>query len=241
MNEILPGNDIVRGGQPMAARDRGAAAGGLVRPVLGSAVLFMLVTGLAYPLATTGAAQLLFRHQAQGSLIVHDGRIVGSALIGQNFEQQGYFHPRPSATTATDPADPSKTVAQPYNAANSGASNLGPTSKALIDAVAARVQQYRQENDLAADATVPVDAVTASGSGLDPDISLANARLQAPRVAKARGIPVTEMTIILDRHITPPQLGVLGDPRVNVLELNLALDRILARASSVAPENGGTK
>jgi potassium-transporting ATPase KdpC subunit len=236
MNEILPGNDIVRGGQAMAASDRGAAAGGLVRPVLGSAVLFMLVTGLAYPLATTGAAQLLFRHQARGSLIVRDGQILGSALVGQNFEQPGYFHPRPSATTAIDPADPSKTVAQPYNAASSGASNLGPTSKALIDAVASRVQDYRQENGLAADAMVPVDAVTASGSGLDPDISLANARLQARRIASTRGISMTEMTAILDRHVTPPQLGVLGDPRVNVLELNLALDRIMAKKSSVAPE-----
>lgn len=197
---------------------------GITRPVLVSAVFFMLVTGLAYPLATTGVANLLFPDQAQGSLIIKDGRAVGSRLIGQYFTKPEYFHARPSVTSGTDPNDPSKTVDQPYNAALSAASNQGAISKKLLDAVAERAKAYREENGLAADALVPVDAVTASASGLDPDISIANARLQAPRVAKARGLSTEDVLSLVDQHTTGRQLGVLGDPRVNVLELNLALD-----------------
>lgn len=196
----------------------------ILRPVLVSAVFFMLVTGLAYPLVTTGVANLLFPGQAQGSLIFKDGRAAGSRLIGQSFFKPGYFHGRPSVTTGTDPNDPSKTIAQPYNAALSAASNQGAISKKLLDAVAERAKAYRQENGLTAGAPVPVDAVTASASGLDPDISIANARLQAPRVAKACGLSTEYVLSLVDHHTTGRQLGILGDPRVNVLELNLALD-----------------
>jgi K+-transporting ATPase ATPase C chain len=205
---------------------------GQVRPILVSAGLFMLVAGIGYPLVTTGVAQLLFQNQSRGSLIIKDGHVIGSTIIGQAFKKPDYFHPRPSATSGVDPADPSKSIAQPYNAANSGASNLGPTSKALIDQVTSRVQAYRRENGLAANAAVPVDAVTASGSGLDPDISLANAVLQAKRVAHARGVPVQEVLSLIQRKTTPRQLGILGDPRVNVLQLNLALDDATATSSS---------
>lgn len=197
---------------------------GITRPVLVSAAFFMLVTGLAYPLATTGVANILFPDQAQGSLIIKDGKAVGSRLIGQYFTKPEYFHGRPSVTSGTDPNDPSKTVDQPYNAALSAASNQGAISKKLLDAVAERAKAYREENGLAADALVPVDAVTASASGLDPDISIANARLQAPRVAKARGLSTEDVLSLVDQHTAGRQLGFLGDPRVNVLELNLALD-----------------
>lgn len=189
-------------------------ATGLARPVLGSALFFMLLTGIAYPLATTGVAQLVFPEQAQGSLIARDGQTVGSRLIGQQFSQPQYFHGRPSAT-----AD------QPYNAAASGASNQGVLSRKLQQAVAERAQAYRQANALAADAPVPVDAVTASGSGLDPHISPANARLQAARVAGARGLGAQEVLRLVERHTDGRQLGLLGEPRVKVLELNLALDQ----------------
>ncbi|WP_290678840.1 potassium-transporting ATPase subunit KdpC [Halothiobacillus sp. 15-55-196] len=198
---------------------------GLARPVIVSAVLFCLITGIAYPLLTTGVANLVFPHQAQGSLILHDGKPIGSALIGQEFTAPQYFHGRPSATTGVDPSDPSKTISQPYNAALSGASNKGPTNQKLIDDVAARARAYRMENGLPADAPVPVDAVTASASGLDPDISLANARLQAARVAKARHMPLEHVLALLAQHTTPRQFGLLGVPRVNVLALNLSLDR----------------
>ena len=154
---------------------------GLARPVLLSAVFFMAVTGLAYPLLTTGVAQAVFGNQARGSLVERDGHAIGSAVIGQTFTRPEYFHPRPSATVGVDPADPSKTVDQPYNAASSGASNQGAISKKLLDQVAARTEAYRKENGLPANTPVPVDAVTASGSGLDPDISVANAQLQAAR------------------------------------------------------------
>ncbi|OJA96447.1 potassium-transporting ATPase subunit C [Burkholderia ubonensis] len=208
-----------------------AAAGGLVRPVIASSVLFMLVTGLAYPLVTTGVANVLFPSQARGSLVVRDGVTVGSAVIGQSFARPEYFHPRPSATVGTDPADPAKTVDQPYNAAGSGASNQGAASKKLLADIAARVRAYRQENGLAPDAPVPVDAVTASASGLDPEISIANARLQAARVAKARGVAHDQVTALVERVAAPRQLAVLGEPRVRVLELNMALDRALGKAA----------
>ncbi|WP_081072914.1 potassium-transporting ATPase subunit KdpC [Burkholderia stagnalis] len=207
------------------------ATRGLARPVIASSVLFMLVTGLAYPLLTTGAANLLFPSQARGSLVVRDGVTVGSAVIGQNFTRPEYFHPRPSATVGTDPADPAKTVDQPYNAAGSGASNQGATSKKLLADVTARTQAYRQQNGLADGAPVPVDAVTASASGLDPDISLANARLQAARVAQARGVSVEQLMALVGQVATPRQLAVLGEPRIRVLELNMALDRSLGQAA----------
>lgn len=211
---------------------RGAVTAGLARPVVASAVLFMLVTGIGYPLATTGAAQLLFRDKSQGSLVERHGQIVGSAVIGQNFTKPEYFHPRPSATTGADPEDSSKSVDQPYNAALSAASNQGPTSKKLFDQVKARVRAYREENGLAADAAVPVDAVTASGSGLDPDISVANALTQAKRIATARGLPAQEVLTLIERQTTQRQFGVLGEPRVNVLALNLALDVNPAKPSA---------
>ena len=201
---------------------------GLLRPVLVSAVFFMVVTGLAYPLLTTGIAQILFPDQARGSLIARDGALIGSAVIGQDFTKPRYFHPRPSATTGVDPASSSQTISQPYNAALSAASNFGPTSKKLIDQVQARAQAYRTENGLAANAQVPVDAVTASASGLDPDISLANALAQSNRVAHERGMTAQDMKALIDQQSTPRQLGVLGDPRVNVLKLNLALDALAA-------------
>ncbi|CAM4244307.1 K(+)-transporting ATPase subunit C [Kerstersia similis] len=197
---------------------------GLGRPALASAVFFMLLTGLAYPLATTGVANLLFPEQAQGSLIQSGGALVGSRHIGQWFTQERYFHGRPSATMGSDPQDPAQTIAQPYNAAASGASNQGVLSKTLLDGVAGRAQAYREVNGLAADTPVPVDAVTASASGLDPHISVANARLQAGRVAQARGLPVEHVMQLVEQHTSGRQFGLLGDPRVNVLELNLALD-----------------
>ncbi len=203
----------------------------LVRPVLASSFFFMVVTGIAYPTATTGVAKLLFHNQAQGSLIERNGEVVGSAVIGQNFTRAEYFHGRPSATTAADPSDASKTVDQPYNAAASAASNQGVLSKKLLDAVTARTKAYREENALPSDAPVPVDAVTASASGLDPDVSVANARLQASRVAKARGLALPNVLALVERHTKGRQIGVLGDLRVNVLELNLALDA----ADSVRP------
>lgn len=197
---------------------------GLVRPVLVSAAFFMVVTGIVYPLATTGVANILFPGEANGSLIVKDGKVVGSRQIGQYFTRPEYFHGRPSATSGTDPNDPSKTIDQPYNAALSGASNQGAISKKLLDAVAERTKAYRQENGLSLDAPVPVDAVTASASGLDPDISIANAKIQAGRVAKARGLTTEAVLQLVDQNTTDRQFGILSDPRVNVLNLNLALD-----------------
>lgn len=205
---------------------------GLVRPVLVSAALFMLATGLAYPLATTAVANLIFPSQANGSLVSSNGNAVGSAVIGQDFQRADYFHPRPSATVGPDPAAPDKTVDQPYNAASSGASNLGPTSKKLIDQVGARVLAYRHENGMAPGTPVPVDAVTASASGLDPDISVANARLQVARIANIRKLPVDRVQDLVARQTTPRQLGLLGEQRVNVLRLNLALDALSSPAST---------
>ncbi|MDP9517464.1 MULTISPECIES: K(+)-transporting ATPase subunit C [Pseudomonas chlororaphis group] len=199
---------------------------GLLRPVLVAAVFFMLLTGLAYPLATTVLANLLFPFQAQGSLVQRDGVVVGSALIGQSFSRPEYFQGRPSMTLGSDPLDPSKSVPQPYNAGASGASNLGPTNQKLVDSVAARVNAYRQLNGLAADMPVPVDAVTASASGLDPHISLANAQLQLNRVARLRNLPLADLQALLQDHSESRTFGLLGEPRVNVLQLNLALDAL---------------
>jgi len=194
-----------------------------IRPAIVLLIGLTLITGLAYPLAMTGIAGVLFPKQAQGSLIEKDGKVVGSALIGQEFKDDKYFHGRPSATTAPDPNDSTKTVSAPYNAANSGGSNLGPTSKALADRLKEDVDKLKAENP---SQPVPVDLVTTSGSGLDPDISPEAALFQVPRVAKARNIPEAKVRQLVDEHIESRTLGVLGEPRVNVLQLNLALDRL---------------
>lgn len=191
-----------------------------VRPAIMVLLALTLITGLAYPLAMAGIAGKLFPYQAQGSLIEKDGKIVGSSLIGQNFTSDKYFHGRPSATSAPDSTDPSKTVSAPYNAANSGGSNLGPTSKPLNDRIKEDVGKLKSENS----APVPVDLVTTSASGLDPHISPEAALFQVPRVAKARNLPEDAVRkLVADR--TEGRLGgLLGEPRVNVLALNLALD-----------------
>jgi potassium-transporting ATPase KdpC subunit len=195
-----------------------------IRPAIVMMVLFTVLTGLAYPLAMTGVAQLVFPRQANGSLIEKDGKvIIGSELIGQNFTQDKYFQGRPSATTDTDPKDPTKTVPAPYNAANSGASNAGPTSKALIERVQGDVDKLKAENPGAA---VPVDLVTTSASGLDPDITPAAALFQVPRVAKARGLPEAKVRDLVTQQVEGRFLGVIGEPRVNVLRLNMALDAL---------------
>src|SRR6476661_6071239 len=194
-----------------------------VRPAILILLLLTAITGLAYPLAVTAIAGAIFPRQAQGSLIEKDGKIIGSALIGQEFKADKYFHGRPSATSAPDPADSTKTIAAPYNAANSGGSNLGPTSKALSDRVKEDVEKLKAENPAAA---VPVDLVTTSGSGLDPDISPAAALFQVPRVARARGLPQSKVRDLVEAQIEGRTLGLLGEPRVNVLMLNLALDRL---------------
>ena len=192
-----------------------------LRPALVLMLAFTVITGLVYPLAMTGIAEAVFPYQAQGSLIEKDGKVVGSALIGQDFTGDKYFHGRPSATLGPDPNDPSKTVALPYNAANSMGSNLGPTNKALIDRIAADVAKLKRENP---SMPIPTDLVTTSGSGLDPDISPEAAYFQVPRIAKARNMPENDVRQLIDAHIEGRTLGVLGEPRVNVLELNLALD-----------------
>ena len=196
-----------------------------LRPAIVILVALTVVTGLIYPLAMTGAARVLFPYQAQGSLIEQGGKIVGSALIGQSFTADRYFHGRPSATTAPDPKDASKTVAAPYNAVNSMGSNLGPTSKALADRLRQDIAALKMENP---SAPVPVDLVTTSGSGLDPDITPQAAQFQAARVAKARNVPEAQIRALIDSHTEGRDLGFLGEPRVNVLKLNLALDRMAA-------------
>jgi potassium-transporting ATPase KdpC subunit len=197
-----------------------------IRPAIVFIVVLTVITGLLYPFAMTGIAGVVFPYQAQGSLIERDGKVVGSALIGQDFTSAGYFHGRPSATVAPDPNDSTKTVPAPYNAANSGGSNLGPTNKALIDRVQRDVEKLRQENS---SAQVPIDLVTTSGSGLDPDISPAAALFQVPRVAKARNMPEDRVRQLVDEHVEGRTLGFLGEPRINVLALNLALDHAAAR------------
>jgi len=194
-----------------------------LRPAVVVLIGLTLITGLLYPLAMTGIAQVLFPTQAQGSLIVRDGKVVGSALIGQPFNDAKYFHGRPSATTAPDPQDASKTMEAPYNAANSGGSNLGPTSKALSDRIAADVERLKAENP---SAPVPIDLVTTSGSGLDPDISPDAAYFQVPRVAQARGLPPERLRALVESRTQGRTLGLFGEPRVNVLKLNLALDAL---------------
>ena len=191
-----------------------------IRPAIAMIVLMTAITGVAYPFAVTGAAKILFPHQAEGSLIEKDGKVVGSSLIGQNFAGDQYFHGRPSATTDADPNDPTKTVPVPYKADASTGSNYGPTSQALIDRVKGDVATLKGGTD----APVPVDLVTASASGLDPDVTPAGALFQAERVAKARNLPVAQVKDLIAAHVEGRTGGVLGEPHVNVLELNLALD-----------------
>ena len=196
---------------------------------LRAAIVFIVgltvITGLIYPLVMTGIAAAVFPSQAAGSLIEQNGQVVGSALIGQEFTSEKYFHSRPSATTAPDPKDPSKTISAPYNAANSGGSNLGPTSKALIDRVTGDVEKLKAENP---STPVPTDLVTTSASGLDPDISPEAAFFQVPRVAKARNLAEDRVRQLVAGQIEDRFLGLLGEPRVNVLKLNLALDQLSA-------------
>jgi potassium-transporting ATPase KdpC subunit len=194
-----------------------------IRPAIVVLVALTLITGLAYPLAMTGIAQVLFPRQAQGSLIERNGTVVGSELIGQVFESDKYFHGRPSATTAPDPNDSTKTVPAPYNAANSGGSNLGPSNKALIDRVRADIDKLKQENP---SMPVPMDLVTTSASGLDPHISPEAALFQVPRIAKARNLPEDRIRQLVADHAEGRLFGLLGEPRVNVLLLNIALDQL---------------
>ena len=196
-----------------------------LRPALVLLVLLSALTGLVYPLAVTGIAQVAMPYQANGSLIEKDGAVVGSALIGQWFKSDRYFHPRPSATTDTDPNDSTKTIDAPYNAAASGASNLGPTSQKLADRVKSGVETWRS---MAGPGPVPGDAITTSASGLDPDISPQTAMGQVASVAKVRGLPEEKVRALVQAAIEAPFLGLIGEPRVNVLQLNLALDGLKA-------------
>ena len=195
-----------------------------IRPALVMIVALTAITGLAYPLAMTGIAQAVFPRQANGSLIEKDGKIIGSSLIGQNFTSERYFHGRPSATVGTDPSDSTKTVDVPYNAANSGGSNLGATNRKLIDRIQQDAATYQQTEHTH---TVPVDAVTTSGSGLDPDISLMNAMIQAPRIAATRHYPVGPLRKIIRQYQNREIHPALSQPTVNVLALNRALDRAM--------------
>ncbi|MGX4802675.1 K(+)-transporting ATPase subunit C [Bradyrhizobium guangdongense] len=197
-----------------------------IRPAIVLLVVLTAITGLAYPLAMTGIAGAIFPAKAQGSLIEKDGKVIGSALIGQEFKDDKYFHGRLSATLAPDPNDSAKTVPAPYNAANSGGSNLGPTSKALADRLKEDVDRLKAENPNAA---VPVDLVTTSASGLDPDISPEAAQFQVPRMAKARNMSKGQLNQLVASNTQGRLLGLLGEPRVNVLALNLALDRASAK------------
>ena len=197
-----------------------------IRPAIVFIIALTVITGLVYPLAMTGIAGVIFPYQAQGSLIEREGTVVGSVLIGQEFTSEKYFRGRPSATTAPDPKDPSKTISLAYNAANSGGSNLGPTNKALVDRVKEDVEKLKAENP---SAPVPIDLVTTTGSGLDPHISPAAALFQVPRVAKARNMPEDRLRQMVTDHIEGRLSGLLGEPRVNVLALNMALDRAAAQ------------
>ena len=196
----------------------------MLRHFRASIVMLVLMTallGIAYPLAMVGVAGAAFPGQAGGSLIQKDGKVVGSSLIGQSFAGETYFHGRPSATTDTDPGDSTKTIAAPYNATNSAGSNLGPTSKTLVDRVKEDADRLGKG--------VPVDLVTTSGSGLDPHVSPQAAAWQVARVAKARGLPEAEVQALVAQHTEGRMYGLLGEPRINVLQLNLALDALPKR------------
>jgi K+-transporting ATPase ATPase C chain len=194
-----------------------------IRPAIMMIIVMTVITGLIYPLGMTGIAQLIFPHQASGSLIEKDGTVIGSELIGQNFTDDKYFHGRPSATTEPDPKDPTKTVSMPYAADNSAGSNLGPTSQALINRVKDDAAKLKIENP---STPIPVDLVTTSASGLDPDITPAAAEFQVPRVAKARNLPEDKVRALVADMTQDRFLGVLGEKRVNVLTLNMALDQL---------------
>ena len=196
-----------------------------IRPAIVVLVALTLITGLVYPLAMTGIAGVIFPKPAQGSLIERNGTVVGSSLIGQPFTSNKYFHGRPSATTAPDPSDSAKTVPAPYNAANSGGSNLGPSNKALIDRVQGDIDALKKENP---NMPVPADLVTTSASGLDPHISPDAALFQVPRIAKARNLPEDRVRQLVVNKTEGRLFGLLGEPRVNVLLLNLALDELKA-------------
>jgi K+-transporting ATPase ATPase C chain len=194
-----------------------------IRPAILMIAVMTIITGLAYPLAMTGIAQAVFPYQANGSLVEQNGKVIGSELIGQNFESDKYFHGRPSATSAPDPKDASKTVPAPYNAANSSGSNLGPTSKALVDRIRDESGKLAMQNP---NAPIPVDLVTTSASGLDPDLTPAAALFQVARVAKARGLDEGKVRQLVESHVEDRVLGIIGEPHVNVLKLNLALDAL---------------
>jgi K+-transporting ATPase ATPase C chain len=193
-----------------------------IRPAIVLILAFTVITGVIYPLVMTGVSEAIFPREAKGSLIERNGTVIGSKLIGQAFASDNYFHGRPSATLGPDPSDPSKTTSIPYNAANSGGSNLGPTNKALIDRITADAAKLKQENP---SAQIPTDLVTTSGSGLDPHISPEAAYFQVSRIAKARNMPENTLRQLVAEHVEGRTLGLFGEPRVNVLELNLALDK----------------
>src|ERR1051325_5797716 len=197
-----------------------------IRPAIVLGIVLPAIPGLLYPLVITAVAGTIFPYQAQGSMIVKDGRVVGSSLIGQAFAEDKYFHGRPSATNAPDPKDSTKTIDAPYNAINSMGSNLGPTSKALVDRVKGDIKALQKENP---SAPVPVDLVTTSGSGLDPDISPEAALFQVPRIARARNMAEDTIRKMVTENTKGRLAGLLGEPRVNVLALNLALDTATMR------------
>jgi potassium-transporting ATPase KdpC subunit len=192
-----------------------------IRPAFVLIILMTILTGVIYPYAIWAVGAVVFPELAGGSMVVRNGTVVGSALIGQSFTSDKYFHSRPSATNTPDPKDPTKTIDAPYNAANSSGSNLGPTSQQLVDRVKGDVEALRKEGITG---TIPADAVTTSASGLDPNISPAYALLQVARVAKTRNLPEDRVRALVMRETEGRVLGVIGEPRVNVLELNLALD-----------------
>lgn len=197
-----------------------------IRPAIVLLGAFTLLTGVAYPFAMTGIAQAVFPTQANGSLVEKDGKVIGSSIMGQNFASERYFQSRPSATVGPDPADSSKSISVPYNAANSGGSNYGPTSKALIERVTADVEARKSQNP---SAPIPMDLVTTSASGLDPHLSPDAALFQVERVARARSLPAEQVKALVEQTVEQRTLGILGEPRVNVLALNLALDKLGAR------------